>query len=65
MARRPNYGQERSERQRRKALQREERLAAKAERREKNRVSNEAKAESGTDEEVGDPGTPGGPREDS
>lgn len=35
MARRPNYGQERAERQRRKAARRDERLAAKAERRDK------------------------------
>lgn len=47
MARRPNYGQERSERQRKKALQREERLAAKAERREKNRLTAAPEAESG------------------
>ncbi|HUL06085.1 MAG TPA: hypothetical protein VLV76_07095 [Candidatus Acidoferrum sp.] len=33
MAKRPNYGQERAERQRRKAARRDERLAAKAERR--------------------------------
>lgn len=36
MARRPNYGQERAERQRKKAARREERLAAKSERRQKN-----------------------------
>lgn len=35
MARQPNYGQERAERQRRKAARRDERLAAKAERRDK------------------------------
>lgn len=35
MARRPNYGQERAERQRKKAARREERLAAKSERRQK------------------------------
>ena len=34
MAKRPNYGQERAERQRRKAARRDERLAAKAERRQ-------------------------------
>jgi len=34
--RRPNYGQDRAERQRKKAARRDERLAAKAERREKN-----------------------------
>jgi hypothetical protein len=33
VAKRPNYGQERAERQRRKAARRDERLAAKAERR--------------------------------
>ena len=33
MVKRPNYGQERAERQRRKAARRDERLAAKAERR--------------------------------
>jgi hypothetical protein len=37
--RRPNYGQERAERQRKKAARRDERLAAKAERREKIRPS--------------------------
>lgn len=36
MARRPNYGQERAERQRKKAARRDERLAAKSERRQKN-----------------------------
>jgi hypothetical protein len=36
---RPNYGQDRAERQRKKAARRDERLAAKAERREKNRPS--------------------------
>jgi hypothetical protein len=35
VARRPNYGQERAERQRRKAARRDERLAAKTERRDK------------------------------
>ena len=35
MARRPNYGQERAERQRRKVARRDERLAAKADRRDK------------------------------
>ena len=35
MARQPNYGQERAERQRRKAARRDERLAAKADRRDK------------------------------
>lgn len=37
MAKRPNYGQERAERQRRKTARRDERLAAKAERRDKHR----------------------------
>ncbi len=41
MAKRPNYGQERAERQRRKAARRDERLAAKAERRDKNRPPGE------------------------
>lgn len=36
MARRPNYGQERAERQRRKAARRDERVAARSERRQKN-----------------------------
>lgn len=39
MARQPNYGQERAERQRRKAARRDERLAAKAERRDKSPAS--------------------------
>ena len=39
MPRRPNYGQDRAERQRKKAARRDERLAAKAERRERNRPS--------------------------
>ncbi|MGE0117576.1 MAG: hypothetical protein AB7S71_01865 [Dongiaceae bacterium] len=51
VARRPNYGQERSERQRRKALQREERLAAKAEQREKKRMTNASKAENSAPED--------------
>jgi hypothetical protein len=37
MAKRPNYGQERAERQRRKAARRDERLAAKADRRDRGR----------------------------
>jgi len=41
VAKRPNYGQERAERQRRKSARRDERLAAKAERREKNRPPGE------------------------
>ena len=41
MAKRPNYGQERAERQRRKAARRDERLAAKAERRDKGRPPGE------------------------
>jgi len=41
VAKRPNYGQERAERQRRKAARRDERLAAKAERRDKNRPPGE------------------------
>ena len=41
MAKRPNYGQERAERQRRKSARRDERLAAKAERREKGRPPGE------------------------
>src|SRR5262245_53337349 len=40
MPRRPNYQQDRAERQRKKAARRDERLAAKAERRERNRPSN-------------------------
>ena len=39
MPKRPNYGQDRAERQRKKAARRDERLAAKAGRREKNRPS--------------------------
>ena len=39
MARRPNYGQDRLERQRKKTARRDERLAAKAERREKHRLA--------------------------
>jgi hypothetical protein len=39
VARQPNYGQERAERQRRKAARRDERLAAKAERRDKSLAS--------------------------
>src|SRR5262249_12994745 len=39
MARRPNYGQDRAERQRKKVARRDERLAAKAERREKHRLA--------------------------
>ena len=39
MPRQPNYRQDRAERQRKKAARRDERLAAKAERREKNRGS--------------------------
>lgn len=42
MARRPNYGQERAERQRKKAARREERLAAKSERRLKHEPADEA-----------------------
>ena len=45
MAKRPNYGQERAERQRRKAARRDERLAAKAERRDKNRPPGEDEGE--------------------
>ena len=41
MPRRPNYGQDRAERQRKKAARRDERRAAKAERREKNRPPDE------------------------
>jgi hypothetical protein len=41
VAKRPNYGQERAERQRRKAARRDERLAAKAERRDRNRPPGE------------------------
>ena len=41
MAKRPNYGQERAERQRRKTARRDERLAAKAERRDKGRPPGE------------------------
>jgi hypothetical protein len=41
VAKRPNYGQERAERQRRKAARRDERLAAKAERRDKGRPPGE------------------------
>ncbi len=44
MPRRPNYGQERAERQRRKAARRDERLAAKAERRDKGPSSDVAVA---------------------
>ena len=39
MPRQPNYRQDRAERQRKKAARRDERLAAKAERRERNRSS--------------------------
>src|SRR5262245_3255929 len=39
MPRQPNYRQDRAERQRKKAARRDERLAAKAERRERNRPS--------------------------
>ena len=45
MAKRPNYGQERAERQRRKAARRDERLAAKAERRDRNRPPGEDEGE--------------------
>jgi hypothetical protein len=41
VAKRPNYGQERAERQRRKAARRDERLAAKADRRDKGRPPGE------------------------
>ncbi len=41
MAKRPNYGQERAERQRRKTARRDERLAAKTERRDKHRLPGE------------------------
>jgi hypothetical protein len=41
VAKRPNYGQERAERQRRKSARRDERLAAKAERRDKGRPPGE------------------------
>ena len=53
MEKRPNYGQERAERQRRKAARRDERLAAKAERRHQpadagSTAAPEATAEPGT-----------------
>ena len=46
MARQPNYGQDRAERQRKKAARRDERLAAKAERRDKHRQSDPRVGES-------------------
>lgn len=45
LARRPNYGQERAERSRKKEARREERLAAKAERRDKHRPADGAEGE--------------------
>jgi len=45
VAKRPNYGQERAERQRRKTARRDERLAAKAERRDKGRPPGEDEGE--------------------
>ena len=47
MAKRPNYGQERAERQRRKTARRDERLAAKTERRDKDRPPGEGEGEGG------------------
>ncbi len=55
MARRPNYGQERAERNRKKAARREERLAAKTER------STKAKQERADGSPIDD----GGPAADS
>jgi hypothetical protein len=45
VAKRPNYGQERAERQRRKAARRDERLAAKADRRDKHRAAGDDEGE--------------------
>jgi len=57
VVKRPNYGQERAERQRRKAARRDERLAAKAERRHQPPDANSAAATEAPAESAADLGT--------